>query len=476
MDSFPMVAITGQVATPFLGRDAFQGVDVTGITMPITKHNYLVQTVDELAATIREAFFIAREGRPGPVLLDIPRDVLTAQYEYQPVKDIKELFPISKHSMTLAEISANISKAHLLIQEAERPAIIIGGGVRSAEADQETLLLTTLLNIPVVSTLMGLGVLPTTTRSFLGMTGMHGHKTANRTIAAADLIIAVGTRFSDRVTSDRSRYVAGKKIIHLDIDSGEIGRNIAADVELIGDLRQILTAFAHLAKKDPLPDYSGWWKSISAWRNAEIRATAGDELLTPRWIMEHMSEATDKMPVVWITDVGQHQMWAAQHLQLKESRSWLTSGGMGTMGFGLPAAFGAQIACPQKRAVVISGDGGFKMTGFELFTISNTNSPVICVILDNHSLGMVRQLQYVFCEQRYSSIDLPSFNFAGFAAVCGIRSQKTKTSAEFAAAFSRALSHQGPSVIVVDIAPETMVDPMVQPGQSIDQFVNFEVN
>ncbi len=225
MDSVPMVAITGQVATPFLGRDAFQGVDVTGITMPITKHNYLVQTVDELAATIREAFFIAREGRPGPVLLDIPRDVLTAQYEYQPVKDIKELFPISKHSMTLAEISANISKAHLLIQEAERPAIIIGGGVRSAEADQETLLLTTLLNIPVVSTLMGLGVLPTTTRSFLGMTGMHGHKTANRTIAAADLIIAVGTRFSDRVTSDPSRYVAGKKIIHLDIDSGEIGRN-----------------------------------------------------------------------------------------------------------------------------------------------------------------------------------------------------------------------------------------------------------
>ncbi len=163
-------------------------------------------------------------------------------------------------------------------------------------------------------------------------------------------------------------------------------------------MRQILTAFSHLAKKDPQPDYSDWWKSINAWKNAEIRATAGDELLTPRWIMEHMSEATDKMPVVWITDVGQHQMWAAQHLQLKESRSWLTSGGMGTMGFGLPAAFGAQIACPQKRAVVISGDGGFKMTGFELFTISNTNTPVICVILDNHSLGMVRQLQYVFAN------------------------------------------------------------------------------
>jgi acetolactate synthase I/II/III large subunit len=476
MDSVPLVAITGQVGTPLLGRDAFQGVDVTGVTMPITKHNFLVLTVEELADTVREAFFIAREGRPGPVLLDIPRDVLTALSEFYPIEDNQVLFPIAKKSMTMDEVCDNISKAQALIKDAERPVIIIGGGIRSAEADQETSSLADLLNIPTVSTLMGLGILPTASETFLGMTGMHGARTANRTIAAADLIIAVGTRFSDRVTSDRSRYVEGKKIVHLDIDSGEVGRNISADVELIGDLREILAAFKNLTTKSSLPDYSEWWLQIRNWQIADHRPLEAGDSFSPGWIMEHMSEAANKLPIMWVTDVGQHQMWAAQHLRIKGSRNWLTSGGMGTMGFGLPAAFGAQVACPEKRAVVICGDGGFKMTGMELYTIANSNAPVICVILDNHSLGMVRQLQYVFCEQRYSSIELPPFDFVGFANVCGVRSQKTSTPAEFAAAFSRALSHQGPSVIVADIAPDTMVDPMVQPGQSIDQFVNFRTN
>ncbi len=472
MDSVPLVAITGQVATPFLGRDAFQGVDVTGITMPITKHNFLVTEISNLADVLREAFALAREGRPGPVLIDIPRDVLTAHYHYQ-----KLPLTISAHSTSSVhsentEIGCKISKALALLYAAKRPVMIIGGGIRSGEAEHETLACTSLFQIPVVSTLMGLGILPTRTSYFLGMTGMHGHKAANRTIAASDLILAVGTRFSDRVTSDRGLFVEGKTIVHLDVDAGEVGRNITPDVELIGDLRVILSTFIHQAEKCPLPDISDWWRQIDSWRHGEIQPMDAEGLL-PAWIMEYMSETTNNNPVLWVTDVGQHQMWAAQHLQLFSSRSWITSGGMGTMGFGLPAAMGAQLACPEKRAIVICGDGGFKMTGMELYTIVNNKVPVICVILDNHSLGMVRQLQYVFCSERYTTVDLPPFDFAGFARICGVPSFNAKSRSEFASVFSQALADAGPTVIVAEIAADIMVDPMVQPGRSIDQFVSF---
>ena len=267
--------------------------------------------------------------------------------------------------------------------------------------------------------------------------------------------------------------MTGKTIIQFDIDSGEVGRNIAANLEFIGNLDLNISCLTQeLSKASPLR-FPKWWEQIELWRNDAFEIT-NDEALNPQWIMQHMSQATAANPVIWTTDVGQHQMWAAQHLNVNQPRSWITSGGMGTMGFGLPAAMGAQLACPGTQVVAICGDGGFKMTGMELYTIASNNIPLICVIIDNHMLGMVRQLQYVFCEERYMSVSLPPFDFVGFARICGVRSQAANTPAEFAAAFARALSHPGPSVIVADIAADCMVDPMVQPGRPIDQFVDLK--
>jgi acetolactate synthase-1/2/3 large subunit len=469
MDSVPVVAITGQVGTPLLGRDAFQGVDVTGVTMPITKHNILVQDIHELAEMIREAFAIAREGRPGPVLIDIPRDILTAECEFH--SQTKALQYCGDNFATPDR--PTLQQAVELIQASKQPVLIVGGGIKAGKAHETAVNLAELCNIPVVSTLMGLGTFSAANRQFLGLTGMHGQRPANQAVANADLIIAVSTRFSDRVTGDRSQYVAGKTIIHFDIDAGEVGRNIAANVEFIGNLDMNIACLIQELSTIPPLQFSAWWEQIDQWRNDAYELT-NDESLNPKWIMQHMSQATATNPVIWTTDVGQHQMWAAQHLSVNQPRSWITSGGMGTMGFGLPAAMGAQLACPGTQVVAICGDGGFKMTGMELYTIASNNIPLICVIIDNHMLGMVRQLQHVFCEERYMSVSLPPFDFVGFARICGVRSQSANTPAEFAAAFARALTHPGPSVIVVDIAANLMVDPMVQPGRSIDQFVDFK--
>lgn len=471
MDSSPIVAITGQVGTPFIGRDAFQGVDVTGITMPITKYNYLVSDVNHLADTVREAFDVARSGRPGPVLIDVPRDVLTAETDFIRQNHIPGITAESNHSGAVIDSTA-LSDAVTMLNSAERPVMIVGGGAKAGQAHLEAMALADATGLPVVSTLMGLGVFPTSHPSFLGMTGMHGHTAANRTVANADLIIAVGSRFSDRITGDRNIYASGKKIIHLDVDSAEAGKNINADVILIGSLRTILSNLTALLAKNRRKDISSWLTRVESWRNIE-RPALDDASLTPRWMMRHMSEATNARDVTWVTDVGQHQMWAAQHLALHQPRSWITSGGMGTMGFGLPAALGAQVACPDRKIVAICGDGGFKMTGMELYTAVAANVPLTCVIVNNHTLGMVRQLQDVFCESRYTAVDLPPFDFVGFARVCGVRSYAAATPAEFASAFARSLDHAGPSVVVADIPASCRVEPMVTPGQPVDHFIDF---
>ena len=470
MDSVPLVAITGQVGTMLLGRDAFQGVDVTGITMPITKHNYLVQNVSELAEIMREAFAVACEGRPGPVLVDVPRDVLTADCDFRRTPAVT---PANPTIVPAPAMEPYIDVALSLLMTAQRPVMIVGGGARSGNAHNEALLLAETLGLPVVSTLMGLGVVPSDNPAFLGLTGMHGHRIANLTVAESDLILAVGTRFSDRVTGDRNRYISGKTVIQLDVDASEIGRNIAADVKLIGNLRALLAEMIkRLRLRTPLPSRLEWWQFVNSLRQNDIPNNEINKL-NPQWIMRHMSDAAATHPVVWVTDVGQHQMWAAQYLDLQHSRSWITSGGMGTMGFGLPAAMGAQLACPEKKVIAICGDGGFKMTGMELYTIAANQLPVICVIIDNHTLGMVRQLQHVFCEKRYTSVELPAFDFAGFARICGVSGSVAATPAEFAAAFGQSLGHKGPSVIVADVSPHHMVVPMVIPGQAIDQFVSL---
>lgn len=466
LDSSPVVAITGQVSTSLLGRDSFQELDITGITMPITKHNFLVKNVNSLADTINRAFMIAVTGRPGPVLVDVPRDVLVAMADYHPEKSAATVIE-EEEDFSAAQSAISAAQA---LMGAKQPVMVIGGGVKVGAAFSEVLALAEFVNLPVVSTLMGLGAFAPEHPNFLGLTGMHGHRAANLAVHQADVVLAVGTRFSDRVTGDASKYSSGRTIIHLDVDAAEIGKNVAAEITIMGDLRRSITSILGLLQQSVPNNLTTWWRKISAWRR-DKEESGNVEVLTPPWMMRYMSEATQGKPVTWVTDVGQHQMWAAQHLKVHDPRSWLTSGGLGTMGFGMPAAVGAQAACPDRRVILIAGDGGFKMTGLELYTTVNENLPVVCVVINNRSLGMVRQWQKLFFAERYSSTNLAPFDFAGFVRSCGAEARLAQTSDEFRTAFQQALSSMKPSVIIADIHPDYLVSPMVHPGQSIDQFV-----
>ncbi|SMC78765.1 biosynthetic-type acetolactate synthase large subunit [Sporomusa malonica] len=466
MDSSPVVAITGQVPTALLGRDSFQEIDITGITMAVTKHNFLVRDVTDLADTIRQAFAIASSGRPGPVLVDVPRDILISTVDYclemiEPncVPQPEEYLP-GKETQAAADVLA----------AAKRPVMVIGGGVKAGKAEQSVLKLAEVSGMPVASTLMGLGAFDAEHHQFLGLTGMHGHKAANLAVSEADVIIAVGTRFSDRVTGDPKRYATGKTIIHLDVDIAEFDKNIAADISILGDLSLALTHIANCLPHKAEHGLTAWWDQIERWRR-EFPIIYQEDQLTPPWIMRHMSDATRELPVTWVTDVGQHQMWAAQHLKINRSRSWLTSGGLGTMGFGVPAALGAQAGCPERKVVVIAGDGGFKMTGMELYTIVSNRLPLICVIINNRSLGMVRQWQCLFFDERYSATSLPEFDFVGFVRACGAMALPAATPHEFETAFAEALVANIPAVIIADVDPDLIVTPMTAPGQPINQFL-----
>ncbi|MDF2569187.1 MAG: ilvG [Sporomusa sp.] len=467
MDSSPVVAITGQVPTALLGRDSFQEIDITGITMAITKHNFLVREVTDLADTIRQAFAIATSGRPGPVLVDVPRDILVSTVDY-----CLEI-AVPNHEQHPAEClpCQDAQAAAEVLASAKRPVMVIGGGVKAGKAEQSALKLAEVSGIPVVSTLMGLGAFNPDHRQFLGLTGMHGHKAANLAVSQADVILAVGTRFSDRVTGDPKRYSTGKIVIHLDIDMAEFDKNIAADITVLGDLsislNQIIDCFSNISEYC----LTAWWGQIERWRS-EFSLNCEEDQLTPPWIMRHMSTAIGDLPVTWVTDVGQHQMWAAQHLKISNSRSWVTSGGLGTMGFGVPAALGAQIGCPDKKVVLIVGDGGFKMTGMELYTIVSNKLPLICVIINNRSLGMVRQWQRLFFNERYSSTSLPEFDFAGFVRACGALALPAATPREFETAFAQALVANAPAVIIAEVDPDLIVTPMTAPGQPINQFID----
>ena len=467
MDSIPVVAITGQVDTNLLGRDAFQETDILDITMPITKHNFKVKDARKLVETVRQAFEIARSGRRGPVLVDVPKDLFFAEvdYKFKAVEEKEVGTPDADFKITAAEAAEEIAKA-------ERPAVIVGGGAISAGASKEIIAFVEKYNLPVVNTLMGIGAVPRSHPQHLGFAGLHGNKAANHAIAAADLVIAVGSRFGDRQTGNLSKYTSSKKFIHIDIDPAEIDKNIEGSLGLAGDMKVILKLLMRHENSQPR---TNWWKQIESWKETFDYDYQVDRLTVP-WAMNQIAKKTAGKNFAYATDVGQHQMWAALHLKIEEPRTWLTSGGLGTMGFGLPAAMGAQIAYGKSRRVIsVSGDGGIKMTGNEFYTIARLKLPIISLIVNNTSLGMIRQLQKVMYKERYIACEFDyQMDYVKYAESFGIKAEAVSTQEEFANALVKALEDtENPRVIVLNVW-RSFVEPMTKGNARIDEFVEFK--
>ena len=467
MDSIPIVAITGQVDTNLLGRDAFQEIDILDITMPVTKHNFKVKDSRKLVDTIRHAFEIAKSGRRGPVLIDIPKDIFFAEvdYKFKPVEEKIIGTPDADFKICAAEAVEEIAKA-------ERPAIIVGGGAISAGASKEIIDFIEKYNLPVVNALMGIGAVPRSHPQHLGFAGLHGNKAANHAIAAADLVIAVGSRFGDRQTGNLSKYTRSKKFIHIDIDPAEIDKNIEGSLGLAGDMKVILKL---LMRHENIPQRTDWWNQIESWQETFDYDYQVNRLTVP-WAMNQIAKKTAGKNFAYATDVGQHQMWAALHLKIEEPRTWLTSGGLGTMGFGLPAAMGAQIAYGNSRRVIcVTGDGGIKMTGNEYYTIARLNLPIISLIVNNSSLGMIRQLQKVMYNEKYIACEFDyQPDYVKYAESFGIKAEAVSTQEEFANALVKALADEkNPRVIVLNVW-RSFVEPMTKGNARIDEFVEFK--
>ncbi len=464
LDSIPIVAFTGQVISPFIGTDAFQEVDITGITLPITKHNYLVMNIKDLASTIKEAFYLAKNGRPGPVLIDLPKDVQLARTDFSyPEKDKCTGYrPILKGNLN------QIKKAALATQKAKRPIIYAGGGIINSNATQELQDFVQKTNIPITTTLMGLGSFPEEHSLALGMLGMHGTYYANTAISEADLVIALGTRFDDRVIGSGKDFCPDAKFIHVDIDPAEISKNVRVDIPIVGDLKYVLTKLIQFTESKQEKD---WVDRVAHLKQSYPLQYHHDDQLRPQYIIEKLYESTKENSII-VTDVGQHQMWVAQYYQFNYPRSFITSGGLGTMGFGLPAAIGAQIGCPEKRVFCIAGDGGFQMNIQELATAIYNKIPIVVLIMNNGYLGMVRQWQELFFGKRYSSTNLEgSPNFAQVAQVYGGKGIRVSRIEDFNTALVQALSERTFFLIDCLIPSEENVFPMVAPGESINKML-----
>ncbi len=464
LDSIPIIAFTGQVISPFIGTDAFQEVDITGITLPITKHNYLVMNVKNLPATIREAFYLAKNGRPGPVLIDLPKDVQSAQTEFSyPEKD-----KFSHYRPTLKGNLNQIKKAALALEKAKRPIIYAGGGVISSNASEELRNFVQKTNIPVTTTLMGLGCFPEEDSLALGMLGMHGLFSANTAVSEADIIMALGARFDDRVIGNAKIFCPDAKFIHIDIDPAEISKNVRADIPIVGDLKYVLTKLTQFV--EPKSEKK-WLERIAHLKENNPLQYQQDDQLRPQYVVEKLYEQT-RGDAILVTDVGQHQMWVAQYYKFSHPRSFITSGGLGTMGFGLPAAIGAQVGCPEKRVFCIAGDGGFQMNIQELATAIYKKIPVVVLIINNGFLGMVRQWQELFFEKRYSQTSLEgSPDFAKVAQVYGGKGVRVTNREDFNTALTQALSEKTFFLIDCLIPPEENVFPMVAPGEPINKML-----
>lgn len=464
MDSVPMVAITGQVPTALLGKDSFQEVDITGITMPVTKHNYIVKDVEKLADIVRSAFRIAASGRPGPVLVDICKDVTAAVTEYE----AKKPEPIEVTPIGVTE--AELEEAAAVINRTKRPIIMAGGGVTIAGADAQMLALAQKAKIPVTTTLMGLGSFPGTHELYTGLVGMHGSRTSNLAASEADLFIAIGARFSDRVVSNVKKFAPDAKIMHIDIDPAEIGKNITVHYPLIGNMKQILSS---LTDRIENRGRSAWNEKIAEWKEQYPLKYDNGGSLKPHYIVERLYELTGGEALI-TTEVGQNQLWAAQFYKYTKPRQFISSGGLGTMGYGLGACIGAQIGRPEKKVINIAGDGSFRMNCTELATAVEYKLPIIVAILNNHVLGMVRQWQTLFYNKRYSSTTIDrGTDFVALAEAFGAVGISVKSTEEVDDALKRALaSTDRPVLINFEIGMDDMVFPIVPPGAPIDELID----
>ena len=467
MDSIPVVAITGQVPTTLLGNDAFQESDITGITLPITKHSYLLHNAAEIGNVVHEAFYIAGTGRMGPVLIDIPKDVQTDVVENP--ETVPEKVSIRGYQPTVRGHPRQIEKAASMIAAAARPVIYAGGGVIASGCDAELMHLAETLMIPVTTTLMGLGAIPSHHPLNLGMLGMHGTLSANYGVTECDLLIAVGARFDDRVTGKLESFAPNAQVIHIDIDPAEIGKNKAVDLPIVGDVGHVLKEInKKLTEKRP---QSPWNEQLSEWKRQSTEpATVDTGLLTPQYIVRTLSDILKGAGII-VTEVGQNQMWAAQYFSFTRPRQWITSGGLGTMGYGFPAAIGASVACPDETVIDIAGDGSFQMNIQELATVVQYNIPVKVMILNNQYLGMVRQWQELFYDRRYSYTEMPSVDFVGIAKAYGVPGICVTDPADVSDAIQQSLSHDGPFVLDFRIEREENVMPMVPAGAAINEMI-----
>ena len=464
MDSIPLVAITCNVTQSQLGKDSFQEIDITGVTMPITKHNFIVRDVKDLADTIRKAFYIAKSDRPGPVLIDIPKDITSAVTEYESVDPSKLDFNLPSKKIPFPS-EQQIENAAKLIDESQKPFIYAGGGVITSEASDELFSFATKANIPVAMSLMGKAAFPNKHELSLGMIGMHGTYAANTACDNCDLLLAIGCRFSDRVIGEAAKFAKNAKILQIDIDPTEVNKMINVDDALLGDIKSILVEVtAKIQKKEK----SQWNSQIEEWKKIVPPSYNKKQDLSPKFIFEYVNSQVKEDTII-TTEVGQHQMWTAQFYDFTKPRTFLTSGGLGTMGYGTGAAIGAKFANPEKTVVHFAGDGSFRMNCNELATIEHYQLPIIIVILDNHALGNVRMWQTLFYEKRYSNTTLDfGPEWTTLASAYGIQGYHVKNEKEFKDAFDKALKSGKPAVIDAEIFLDEMVFPMIPPGKSIE--------
>ena len=474
MDSIPMVIVTGQVPTPLIGNDAFQEVDIIGITRPCTKHSFLVKDVKDLAMIMKKAFYIARTGRPGPVLVDLPKDVQIAQTEFV----YPETVEIRSYKPTTAGHPRQVEKAMAMMLEAHRPVVYVGGGAVLGNAAEELTILCRKLTIPVTTTLMGLGSFPENDPNSLGMLGMHGAYCANMAMTNSDLIVAIGARFDDRVTGKLATFAPHAKIIHIDVDPTSIKKNVRVDLPIVGDVKDVLAKMIKQADKlkDKVAEFQAaiapWKADIAGWKEKHpIGYKNSTTIIKPQFVIQKLRELSDADAII-STDVGQHQMWTAQFFQFNKPRTLLTSGGLGTMGFGLPSAMGAQAAFPGRQVITICGDGGVQMNIQEMATLVQNKLPVKIVILNNNFLGMVRQWQELFFDKRYSStcMELP-IDFVKLADAYGAKGFSTSKPGEVEKVIKAAFKEKGPVIMEFKIAREEKVLPMVPAGAALNEMV-----